>query len=1201
MSTLLGTDADETIVPGTISPTVTALVGPLTVGADADIIFAGGGNDTVNGGVGNDTLLLGSGDDVAIWNPGDGSDFIDGGAGSDSHLFNGSNANEQMVIGELTDGVAQLTRDVANINQTFDAVERVAVATAGGTDRVTVRDLSGTDVREVAIDLAGTPGSGIADGARDIITLQGNDNAEQILLSQTGNVIAVAGLSADISIANLEPVTDTLVITGAGGNDVIDGTAVTTNAPELILDGGAGDDTLFGGAAADVLVGGTGNDTLNGRRGNDIAFMGEGDDTFVWLPGEGSDMVEGQAGNDLLDFFGSNASEVFNISSNGPRSELLRDVGAIRMDLGDMEQIQVHAAGGADTVVFNDLGGTDVEFVALDLAATPGATGPLTGDGAADLIRTTGTFGFDRITVTDSGAGVMISGFQPEIQVDGIDAGLDRAEINTAGGDDIIDASGLSAGSLAISVFAGDGNDLITGSAGNDFVNGGRGADTALLGAGDDVFQWLPGEGSDVVEGQAGTDTLDFDGSNAAENIDISANGERLRFFRDVGNITMDMNELERVEFDALGGADNIVIGDLSGTDASELVLNLAGDTVAGVSDGSADRVSASGTATADHVVVATAGEETVITGLPAQLRIQRADANLDRLTLTTGAGNDSVDASTLANTGPLLTIDTGAGNDTVIGGAGDDIIDSGAGNDNVRGGRGADVALLGNGNDVFTWLPGEGSDVVEGGAGTDTLDFDGSAAGENFTISANGARSTLFRDVGNITMDMDGVERIVVDAVGGADNVVVNDLSGTAVTRVQVNLGAAQGATAADGLADSVTSLGTANADTIRVTTAGSAVVASGLPAEVRITGADAALDRFEVRAGAGDDVINASGQSGTRLQLNLFGEAGNDRIIGSAGNDFINGGVGADTVSMGGGNDRFQWNPGEGSDVINGQSGFDTHEFNGSNANENFALNAEGGHAILTRNVGNIRMDQDNVERVELAALGGTDNIDIGDLRGTDVRELSIDLAGTLDGTAGDGAADSVSLTGSSRSELINVGGSGDDLVISGMTARTRVDNLDASDQVTVRGGAGNDVINAAFAPAAAGVLTLDGGAGRDTLLASASGSTLLGGAGNDLLIGNSGNDVLNAGGGRDLLLGGGGDDLFLGEDDFTIVDFRAGAGSDDRIDLRNVAGIDDFGDVVASARSVFGGTVLDFGDDEITLLGVNAGQLHGDDFLI
>jgi len=43
--------------------------------------------------------------------------------------------------------------------------------------------------------------------------------------------------------------------------------------------------------------------------------------------------------------------------------------------------------------------------------------------------------------------------------------------------------------------------------------------------------------------------------------------------------------------------------------------------------------------------------------------------------------------------------------------------------------------------------------------------------------ISANGSRATLFRDVGNITMDLDGVEKIALKALGGADTITVNDL----------------------------------------------------------------------------------------------------------------------------------------------------------------------------------------------------------------------------------------------------------------------------------------------------------------------------------------------------------------------------------------------------------------------------------------
>ena len=91
----------------------------------------------------------------------------------------------------------------------------------------------------------------------------------------------------------------------------------------------------------------------------------------------------------------------------------------------------------------------------------------------------------------------------------------------------------------------GDGDDTITGSAGNDTVIGGRGNDVAFLGAGDDTFVWNPGDGSDTVEGQAGNDTLLFNGANVNENIDISANGSRATLFRDVANITMDLNSVE--------------------------------------------------------------------------------------------------------------------------------------------------------------------------------------------------------------------------------------------------------------------------------------------------------------------------------------------------------------------------------------------------------------------------------------------------------------------------------------------------------------------------------------------------------------------------------------------------------------------------------------------------------------------------------
>ena len=125
------------------------------------------------------------------------------------------------------------------------------------------------------------------------------------------------------------------------------------------------------------------------------------------------------------------------------------------------------------------------------------------------------------------------------------------------------------------------------------------------------------------------------------------------------------------------------------------------------------------------------------------------------------------------------MTVDGGAGNDTILGSNGADLLLGGDGNDFVDGQQGNDVAFLGAGDDVFQWDPGDGSDIVEGQDGTDTLLFNGSAGDEIFAASANGGRVLFTRNLGNIVMDLNDVERIDVNALGGTDTITVNDLSG--------------------------------------------------------------------------------------------------------------------------------------------------------------------------------------------------------------------------------------------------------------------------------------------------------------------------------------------------------------------------------------------------------------------------------------
>src|SRR5437762_13881553 len=106
------------------------------------------------------------------------------------------------------------------------------------------------------------------------------------------------------------------------------------------------------------------------------------------------------------------------------------------------------------------------------------------------------------------------------------------------------------------------------------------------MGAGDDTFIWNPGDGSDIVEGQAGFDTLQFNGANIAEKIDLSANGGRLRLTRDVANITMDTDGVETVNITARGGADLITVNNLSNTDVTQVNIDLSGTPGTGIGDG---------------------------------------------------------------------------------------------------------------------------------------------------------------------------------------------------------------------------------------------------------------------------------------------------------------------------------------------------------------------------------------------------------------------------------------------------------------------------------------------------------------------------------------------------------------------------------------------------------------------------------------
>jgi hypothetical protein len=105
---------------------------------------------------------------------------------------------------------------------------------------------------------------------------------------------------------------------------------------------------------------------------------------------------------------------------------------------------------------------------------------------------------------------------------------------------------------------------------------------------------------------------------------------------------------------------------------------------------------------------------------------------------------------------------------------------------------------------------------VIEGQDGTDTMVFNGAAIAENVTLTANGGRLTFFRLQGNVTMDTNDVEIVDDNLLGGADSVTVNDLTGTDVVQTNLDLAAALGGAAADGVVDSVVVNGTNGDDNL-------------------------------------------------------------------------------------------------------------------------------------------------------------------------------------------------------------------------------------------------------------------------------------------------------------------------------------------------------------------------------------------------
>jgi len=558
-------------------------------------------------------------------------------------------------------------------------------------------------------------------------SLQVDDRTLQVTGDNAGNQIVVYPQQNDVivdigddGVAEFtahRAAFDKVEVRGGGGDDRLFVQYAGSFPLPITLDGGSGNDDLRGGAFAETLIGGTGDDVADGNLGVDSVKLGAGDDRFNWDPGDSNDIVEGETGTDTIQFNGANIGEQIDITANGDRVKLTRNIASITLDLGGIEQAHVRSLGGADNVSVGNLAGTGLRTADVDLRGFDG-----NGDAQADTVTLSGTDAADRFTVGGADGKLLLDGAATDVTVtaaeaqdhakvaalgeadtisnmaaavpgpgqidvdggDGADRGIARGgdsddEIGIARNGDAVATFGTGAGvvnhvaveSLTVQglggadrlsalngigaltaltldggegdddLRGGDGADSLLGGGGNDHVDGNLGTDTAKLGAGDDRFQWDPGDSSDTVEGSTGTDALDFNASNAGEQIDVGRNGGRVRVTRNIAGVTLDVNDVESSFFRLLGGADQITVGDLSGTDLKLSDLDLAA--FGGGGDGSQDTVIVNGRELADKVDVTADGAQVSVDGLPALTRIRGSESLNDTLRVNTLGGFDDV------------------------------------------------------------------------------------------------------------------------------------------------------------------------------------------------------------------------------------------------------------------------------------------------------------------------------------------------------------------------------------------------------------------------------------------------------------------------------------------------------------------------------------------------------------------------------
>ena len=1130
-------------------------------GALDDFLDGGAGNDLLYGGDDSvaDILRGGAGDDVMRW-ANDGLDDMDGGDGTDALLVEadgtetsglriayfdaGENpldplewffALDSTELALLGLNVARQALETGVLGFDWDGSETYALAR-----RFESVDIVGSDAQSDLIQyLNGTRyEGGEGGGDADLFLADWSDQAVGVQLD----------LNAAIGAASADGVTLT--------NGVF-----LSGIERAILRAGQGNDLLIGGALDDHFEGNGGADIFMGHGGTNRMLGGAGNDLFYYMA-QGVDTIEGGDGRDSL-IIGVNGTATADgtlIVRDVNGDSLTDDVPAFsafasgRLLMDDLAEEYLaqgvsftHAFGGGRSVTHSgievlDHAGSDAFNDIVLYMGGEGYVGGTRGDGTdrdtfvGDFTGETADLFFtarDGANPNDVGQGTSLSGFERFVTILG------------SGDDTVI------GGRLEDAVRAGAGNDVMDGGAGNDSFEGGdgddlylytRGADHALMGAGEGdtvVIGGLIGgvdapvsfavNASITGEFQFGSSFgLAYFASNEDGLLDVSAfddllaelefNEFRMIFTWPVpaSGAGEGINTAGVEHFEIYGSSHNDVL--VAGKRASVVVGN-DGDDFLVAHNEEVDFLSG-GAGQDTYVILGEKGGTKVIAGeFDTGSRLHFADFDRSDVTFFADGNDLFVGAFTATGFAEVIIRDyyangSAAGLDFVFstrddGGFAAPV--SGAGTTRLAGRDetgSADPDVFG----ATTAL----SDTVFGLEGDDQLP--GSAGGDLF-----------FAGLGSDGMDYSAsAEAVDVDleryfAFGG-------DAEGDILVSVEQVHGSDLG-DGLDGNQSANTLIGGGGDDFIRGR-AGRDTLLGGLG------------DDF-IRGDEGNDLIQ-----GEEDDDRLFGGAGNDHLIGGSGDDLIfgedesdvmEGGLGADIIEGGDGDDFHVFVGGF--DLFDGGAGTDTTSF------------AEFDSAVFVSlaDGGAVTAYGDSVDESAPGLQQVADYISVENVLGSTFDDVILGDGGTnvLDGGTGDDG-----IAGGAGTDVLR-GGAGSDTLRYDLEAAvaTQGVTVDLTGVILFTGGGQQGIDSTGATDILSGFENVTGTSFNDTILGDAQENVIRGGGGNDTLGGEGGNDVLEGGGGDDVIYGNGidagaedDDDILRGEGGF---DFLFGEGGDDLLD--------------------------------------------------